>query len=97
MNSEQTCPLCKDKLIYSNVQYRCNKIKCYFFGNRIHSHEIDLINAQISRIKQEAKQELWDEINGSELSLEPCCNKTDKDICTSCIDFYRIKKKHGVE
>lgn len=50
-----SCPLCEDKLIYSNVQYRCNNIKCYFFGNRIHSHEIDLINSQISRIKQEAK------------------------------------------
>jgi len=54
MTSEQKCPLCREKLVYYNVQYRCCNIKCFFFGNMIHSHEIDLINSQIARIKQEA-------------------------------------------
>ena len=106
---EQKCPLCGeefyseyagDDLIYCNNKDCFLSLKYIDFDDGQDAMLLKL-NSQISRIKQEAKQEVFDSIDKmSNNELNGFCRfetyGTLKCDCEHC-EYIEIKKKHGVE
>ena len=66
MTSDQTCPLCGEEREVYNIlghpRYKCHNIDCILCGKEILYQTNKQYQSQIARIRQEAKQELINEI-----------------------------------
>lgn len=83
--SDQTCPLCGEDLYYAVRlgDFRCRNKKCGLCDHIFNRIKIRVFKSQISRIKQQAKQELWDELKS--------------DLIIHYVRGDEIRNKHGVE
>ena len=91
MISDQSCPLCGEKMNLFKGTVICSNKKC---GLRdvISIDSLKDMESQIARIKQEAKQEFWKEI--MTCKTDCCgCNNLQLDLN----ELAEVKKKHGVE
>lgn len=95
MISDQSCPLCGEKMNLFKGTVICSNKKC---GLRdvISIDSLKDMESQIARIKQEAKQELMNEFDAEFEVMEN--EATDEEnYCIVTYAYDRIKKKHGVE
>jgi hypothetical protein len=96
--TEQNCPLCGEKLKHSmdfiGDRYYCLNTNCMDIIMR--KSDLNKLISQISRIKQEAKQEFCEDL---EMSIDLCKNKACGMLhyVFTKRSLDDIKKKHGVE
>ena len=101
MTSDQSCPLCGEKII-SSIDKKgyifCNNIKCSIAYTRIKLEYIKLMESQIARIKQEAKQEVFDDLDSNSTDVSDHGGNSIRRYVEFKHSVYKkIKKKHGVE
>lgn len=98
MTSETNCPLC-GKLLgkdFYNTDYLCKNSGCFNNYKSFNTAELEILSSQIARIKQEAKQEVFDDIEKERIRI----GSSDESNCFMKLyphDWKEIKKKHGVE
>ncbi len=96
--TDQTCPLCGKELASSYSGFRHHKKlpinnECFI---SINDDFLIRLEKQISRIKQQAKQELMNEFD-SEFEVMENEATDEENYCIATYAYDRIKKKHGVE
>lgn len=102
MTDQTSCPLCGEKLRGWNIENLndphsvCNNLKCFCWGIIQPNNRFEELKLQISRIKQQAKQDVFDDI---EFACSLCTNKSCGVLhyVFSKMSLEEIKKKHGVE
>jgi len=94
---DQPCPLCGKEMYYDGYQslYECHNEMCLLTGHELFEEYREQLIAQISRIKQEAKQEVFDDVEEISTSYYSGYLKGCRRYFIS--KFEEIKKKHGVE
>lgn len=97
MNSEQTCPLCNNQIIPSidrKGYWFCTDQSgtCMIHHKRYTIKYFNDLSSQISRIKQEAKQEVFDDIEEISTTYYSGYLKGCRRYFIS--KFEEIKKKH---
>lgn len=100
--TDQSCPLCGEEMKVERTQittdlfetyYMClNKI-CTIYGVMLNQKMLDRFKEKIARIRQEAKQEFANDLDG--IVCDGCAGCEEGD--GYCEGYLRLKKKHGVE
>ncbi len=91
MISDQSCPLCGEKLdiVQNNYpqSYTCTNEECYWYQEYLVNSQIKGMNLQIARIKEAAFKE----------GCLKAKQEVFEDVCNFINELIEIKKKHGVE
>lgn len=100
MTDQTSCPLCmepyQDKDI-KKISFVCGNFGCIVRGVKFSSHTLTKIESQIAHIRQEAKQEVFDDLDKKKPMLCGNCSKCVENDAEECLVYHLIKKKHGVE
>lgn len=96
MTLNQSCPLCGENTFSGKDKTSCNNLSCFIGGQVYQTKKFERLSSQIARIKQEAKQEVFDDIEKERIRI----GSSDESNCFMKLyphDWKEIKKKHGVE
>lgn len=97
MISDQSCPLCGEKMNLFKGTVICSNKKC---GLRdvISIDSLKDMESQIARIKQEAKQEFANDLDSNSTNVSDHSGNSIRRYIEFKESVYKkIKKKHGVE
>lgn len=94
------CPLCGEEVgfygdDYEDVEIECSNVDCSLWAKNFTLSGFRTLLSQISRIRQEAKQEVFDDVEEVSTSYYSGYLKGCRRYFIS--KFEEIKKKHGVE
>lgn len=98
MTSDQSCPLCEKEMYYDSDDdlYECQSEACFLYAQEFFESDLEVLASQITRIRQEAKQEVFDDFP---YNFDPRFENEIRKL-NPVLDIDKIikwKKKHGVE